>query len=347
MARGLCEPHYRYDKRRGLLPITWPNQGLNKKLAKINDVVAITDDLLWAIGRWLGDGWVGKDGDRFHGVGICGHSKEIKDVERCARIFSEAFGIPYSPAKLDSPNCCSAILYSKELSSFFDHFFLSGERRGTGKGSQGAVKRIPAELITSMSQSQAWALFNGYISADGTQKGADGRRRWCSVSPHLAWQMGLLTAQSGFDPVMNKFNSRSHNVTVPTWEGHYNPRDTKNRRIDLQQSDDDYVWNPIVRKRNVIIDEMVYDLSVANSHSFVVEGAAVHNCTGRVNNPHGATGWYLLAPDTIDEKMYQMLQDKQKVIDAAIDGIEISEDNRSVESQMLDYFIAKGEEKIS
>ena len=41
---------------------------------------------------------------------------------------------------------------------------------------------------------------------------------------------------------------------------------------------------------------------------------------GRVNDLHGATAWYLLAEKTIDEDIFELLEEKKKVVDAVTDG---------------------------
>jgi SNF2 family DNA or RNA helicase len=48
----------------------------------------------------------------------------------------------------------------------------------------------------------------------------------------------------------------------------------------------------------------------------------VSRCYGRANDMHGATAWYLLAPQTIDETIYSLLEKKKKTVDAVTDGIE-------------------------
>jgi SWI/SNF-related matrix-associated actin-dependent regulator 1 of chromatin subfamily A len=46
---------------------------------------------------------------------------------------------------------------------------------------------------------------------------------------------------------------------------------------------------------------------------------------GRANDLHGATAWYLLLENTIDESIYSLLQRKKKVVDAITDGLDTSD----------------------
>lgn len=175
---------------------------------------------------------------------------------------------------------------------------------------------------------------------------SDGRCRWSSVSPHLGWQFNQLVARCGFDPVITKSTKRSHNVGRDIWLGHYNARDKTVIRVDLRQSDDEYVWNPITRKREVEYEGTVYDLSVEDANSFVVEGATVHNCRGRANDPHHAIGHVLLVHGTLDEEMWAMLDEKRGVIDAVRDGIEVPEDQMTVEEQLRLAWMDRGKRVI-
>ena len=45
-------------------------------------------------------------------------------------------------------------------------------------------------------------------------------------------------------------------------------------------------------------------------------------CYGRVNDLHGATAWYLMAPNTVDEDIYELLAKKAAIVDAVTDGVE-------------------------
>jgi len=48
----------------------------------------------------------------------------------------------------------------------------------------------------------------------------------------------------------------------------------------------------------------------------------VGRCYGRVNDLHGATAWYLLAEKTIDEDIFELLEEKRKIVDAVTDGVD-------------------------
>jgi hypothetical protein len=65
---------------------------------------------------------------------------------------------------------------------------------------------------------------------------------------------------------------------------------------------------------------------------------AIDRAYGRVNDPHGATGWYLMAADTIDADIWELLAEKRAVVDAVVDG-DIAEDPSSGGSVLGDLVV--------
>jgi len=53
-------------------------------------------------------------------------------------------------------------------------------------------------------------------------------------------------------------------------------------------------------------------------------------CYGRINDMHGATAWYLLAPQTIDEDIYGLLENKRRVVNSVTDGIDVIDDTSMI-----------------
>jgi SNF2 family DNA or RNA helicase len=66
----------------------------------------------------------------------------------------------------------------------------------------------------------------------------------------------------------------------------------------------------------------------------------VSRAYGRVNDMHGATAWYLLAPQTIDDEMYKILERKAITVAAVTDGVDISDDPMGNNSSMAELLIA-------
>jgi hypothetical protein len=60
---------------------------------------------------------------------------------------------------------------------------------------------------------------------------------------------------------------------------------------------------------------------------------------------HGATAWYILAPDTIDESMYDLLDKKRRIVNAVIDGVEDEGGAGSVMSDLMLSLAERGMRK--
>jgi SWI/SNF-related matrix-associated actin-dependent regulator 1 of chromatin subfamily A len=71
----------------------------------------------------------------------------------------------------------------------------------------------------------------------------------------------------------------------------------------------------------------------------------VSRAYGRVNDMHGATAWYILAPNTIDEDMYELLDTKRRIVDAVTDGVEDDGKNGSVMSELMIKLAERGMRK--
>ena len=67
----------------------------------------------------------------------------------------------------------------------------------------------------------------------------------------------------------------------------------------------------------------------------------VSRCYGRTNDMHGATAWYLLAPETIDEYVYNLLEQKKKIVDAVTNG-EDTVQNTSIFGDLAVYLAERG-----
>jgi len=69
-------------------------------------------------------------------------------------------------------------------------------------------------------------------------------------------------------------------------------------------------------------------------------------CHGRANDPQPATAWYLLAPRTIDQEIFALLEKKKVIIDAATDGKEITEPQTSVLADLVVGLARRGMEAV-
>ncbi len=65
-------------------------------------------------------------------------------------------------------------------------------------------------------------------------------------------------------------------------------------------------------------------------------------CYGRINDPHGINTWLLVAKDTIDEYMWDVIKDKKAVTDRATDGIIQEEPGEGIVEAVVRRIANKG-----
>ncbi len=98
-----------------------------------------------------------------------------------------------------------------------------------------------------------------------------------------------------------------------------------------------FVANMTAAKEGLTLTESSDVIFCELAWSPTIHEQCVGRSHGRVNNPHGTNAWYLLAPGTIDYEMYDLLQKKQRVIDAATDGIDPDGPQTSIEGDLIKY----------
>ena len=173
-----------------------------------------------------------------------------------------------------------------------------------GKGKLEAVKEWIADMA-------------GYESdgADGFTKINGEGEKLIIFAHHQAFQQALVEA----------FPGCAHIV--------YSDKSTKVRQDNVNRFQDDPDCKLIVC--SLEIANAGYTLTAAYHVAFAQIGwtPAIHRqaesrCYGRINDAHGATAWYLIATDTIEEKMAALVNAKADLVDDITEGDTLGEDDQ-------------------
>jgi hypothetical protein len=229
---------------------------------------ALTPEEWWIVGRWLGDGHRGghrRSGKR-GGLGqffiSCSHDESKQLIDRLGRFAGHAAERTATQIAL--------VNLRDEVRDVLDR---------CGNGAAG--KRLPGEAV-ALPQSEAEALLNGYLSADGCYVGRHDRFAASSISRGLLLGLAIV-AQRARAVVASVYAGR------PEREGEIEGRPVKMRQdwIFAFRNSDGYkksgwvdewgAWKK-VRRIEVAGSAEVWDLTVAEDASFTAEGAVVHNC---------------------------------------------------------------------
>lgn len=298
------------------------NFGVEQKNGRKNQIaqsVELTDDLLFAFGWYVAEGWSNNgDSNKGYNVSICGNAKkETELVQSVIRIFKDAFHINQHNEYTNTHNCISSAIYSKQLASQFIKWF----------GHDSYTKRLPL-WVFDLNDVQLTALLNGYFKGDGYYR--NNQQSSCTASPILASQLMIVNAML-----------RRPISTGVRKDGNFSYFHTANKesvcRIMVK---DDHILLPISEvvikipnKKNGA--DRVYDLEIENDSTFVVGGAVVHNCM-RIGQKNNVNVFYPLIDGTLDIEMFDALTTKKEVINTIM-----GDDEKAFNETMAKYVIEK------
>ena len=234
------------------------------------------------IGRYLGDGWLvhnkrksdvprGRRGSRVNSftykvVMCCAHKEE----EDLAALIEEA---GYHACRTRERTVTKFHISSKALVEYLSQF---------GRYAHG--KMLP-EWVFHLTQDKKKALLDGYLEADGWFNEKKEHCQASSVSKQLIYGMARLARQCFNTPVSIYEEKRSDTCVIegrvvkqrPLYVLRFNI--PKHKRRSEAIIDGGYTWVPVRSVRKTNRRSTVYNISVWQDESYVVEGhIATHNC---------------------------------------------------------------------
>jgi intein/homing endonuclease len=290
----------------------------NGRLKKLPNKVELTDELLYSFGFYIAEGW-SIDNDINNGknsstVNVCQKidNKKMYDAsEYIISILKKSFLIDDHTSYVKN-NIKTCTIHSKNLSKNFNEWF--------GIGSEN--KKLP-DWVNELSEKQLTQLLNGYFHGDGYHR--KNIQNAATVSSLLSSQLVIYCANLG-KPVSLRIiepkepnRKKSYNVEFNT-----SNNVTHRNRIKKIGNYITYPINSITKRRSPHKDERVYDISVEDDHSFVVNVHNVHNCY-RYGQKNSVIVYYPIYENTIEKIVYNILQKKKTIIDQVMGDGEYSE----------------------
>lgn len=147
-------------------------------------------------------------------------------------------------------------------------------------GSYSYGKRLSSEAMSWGVECHR-CLLEAYINGDGTwTQGSNGRHfQFSTCSRDMAEQIYMLMVECGIRcSVPKRYHPESHKDVRPHWyaQGEFDYSTERNKK--LAYIDDKGLWRRVTRVRLLDYDGPVYNFEVEDSHSYVAEAVAVHNC---------------------------------------------------------------------
>ena len=218
------------------------------------------NDFWWVVGRYMGDGWLNKNG----GIKICCAKDELEEIRKHLN------RLPFKYCVVEERTVYKVQLPKKEIGLFFEQFGRGANNKHLTK----SVFNLPEDLLK--------CFLDGYFSADGCFYKKQGMIACCSVSRELIYGIAQCCAKVYKRPYRIYKNKRPSKTTI---EGRIvNQMDDYTFRMKLVKNkkeqafyENGFIWTPF-KERKSAGKEYVYDLEVEEDHSFTAQNVIVHNC---------------------------------------------------------------------
>jgi len=271
----------------------------NGRLIHAPETVNITDDTLFVFGYFVGDGFASTMKGKGRFISIAGHTvKKREALERCKKWF-DSIGLNYSERAEVNGLGTEIRAYSGEWALFFEKHF----------GIKAHGKQLP-EYLMYLNPEQSKSILSGLMASDGYFR--KNRYEYVTASDKLASQVARLILRAGYRPTVTTNSTEQHVIA-------YSESQTDNNA--MVQSVFTYFPKKINGER-----QRVYDLTTDITESFVVGLSVVHNCH-RIGQKESVQATYFLGRDTIDEWVYQIIDEKRSIssqITGARNEVEVS-----------------------
>ncbi|HJQ23251.1 MAG TPA: IMP dehydrogenase [Blastocatellia bacterium] len=252
---------------------------------KLNRFIALDAELMRLIGYYIAEGYnVGKANNRQASFAFGAHERAY--VEDVSRLVDTIFGYRGTAARPTKRHALEARVYNHAIARFFETLIPAGARN----------KRLP-EFVLNQTGECLRQLLIGALRGDGCLKNPR-RIAYKTASPHLAHQIAEIFMRLGYLPSIQSYKSKRAG-----WATMYHVRISGAQcahfaaefpELNLEYagpvaskqdvfSDDDYIYASIISVAEETDQELdVFNLEVAEDHTYVANRIAVHNCTTRV-----------------------------------------------------------------
>lgn len=248
-----------------------------------NREVHINPALAYIIGRYVGDGWkTGKKVELKSGIKeymsyfLCSAKKEEDYLTKKLQEANIIFG---KHPRANREDCPEFTLHKKnsELIKYIDDC-----------GRYAADKHFPTDFLKWDNESLR-NLLNGYFESDGCVVKTEGREpinKIITISRRLAYETSLILRTLGFCPtyghkklegtvqeILGKECNRHDEYTI-----YWHEKTDINRWVKQESN---ICWTSAI-KTEPQSSEMVYNITVANNHSYIAGDFIVSNCHGKI-----------------------------------------------------------------
>ena len=259
-------------------PVSFPPADVPEVPVRRGRTISITPALMWLVGRYIADGWTRLTASRAELVIICG-MHEVEGLRPLLDAWPRA-GSRSSADEIAWHERATGTAYQFTTSH---RALVEWLREHFGHGA--AEKFIPGWAL-GMDPTYRKALLDGYLSGDGWRGHSSGRRihECTTVSKALAFGVKALAGSLGktVTVALRKNNGsgfiqgRAVNA-LPAWSLRWREEADAAHRQTWREGA--LEWTPVRERVEDGDVAEVFNLSVEEDESYVVDGIVVHNCT--------------------------------------------------------------------
>ena len=201
------------------------------------------------------------------------HEKEL--VNRACQLITEVTGRPAYVTEQPDRNGAGVSFYSQQYSDWF-----------TEHCGKGATNKKLSPALMELSPSKTKIFLDAYLAGDGNVHQRDNSClvRYSTASESLAQQVQMLlnkldiyawvqTREGGESKFSNQSDRIINRQTL------YQIGYTEEKKWDMVRETETHFIVPIREINREPYDDLVFNIDVDSTHSYLVRGFAVHNCT--------------------------------------------------------------------
>jgi len=253
------------------------------------------------LGRWIADGWLRSDSDVV--LGLCFHSDDKTGLEEASAFFASIGLEPYIRGDVNGRKLTQLTVRSRALVNYWQSLFPRYRAKPETKHLPDFVLRLPVEHVLD--------VLAGYWSGDGSVGNSQQSKYTATtVSRVLADQIRFLAWRCGIPASLRKDVREDKRFAVqPSYVITIVKDERLAARLDAHPLAAQYVWRAVeggilLQLRSV--EEVsgvreVFDLTVAEDHTYQTSSFAVHNSAA------GSLIAYCLGITDIDPIQYDLL----------------------------------------
>lgn len=251
---------------------------INFKGKKMSRFIPLDKEFLYVLGVAIGGGWASSKSEKSY-LGIAFNAEQEKDrrsMERCV-LFFESLGLSVSLIKHKEKKLIQMYVHSAPIGQLFEKLMGHGVEN----------KHIPQEVLYD-NKEDMYSLFEGLMASDGSYDTTALRIGYDGINHNLISQIKNLWAYLGIYGSITTRLAHGNNKTSYKLRASGQQLNWLIKKNDLifqkpskQNNDllieDDGFYFRIKKIETISYQGKVYDLTVSQDHSYVINNIGVHN----------------------------------------------------------------------